>query len=241
MLKLIRIIIMLLFVQVGFAQSSLLISMDDKGGLTNPITDNLLIDLDFDLATTSGVADQSPNADDMTFFNSPTVNSASLNGFNTVTFNGSNEYGDTPNDIDRTEPSTIYIVFKVLNGTTSGRAFDCITPSQFQGLLNIYSANSLSLYSGTHLISNTATISNWMIVTCVFNGTSSIVKINSGADKSGDAGGNYSAGFRVASQGLTPGGFANIEVARIIMYSAGHNGAERSSIQNYLNTLYKVY
>lgn len=215
----------------------------EEDGLVNPVTANLEIDIDANFATTSLIPDQSENNRDIILYNSPTVNAASLNGLNTVTFNGIDEYGEYAtgdnSDVFRNEPYTIYIVFKVLSGT-SGRVFD-YPMSSYQGLLNIYSANTFSLYSGVHLISNTATITDWMIATCVFNGANSIIKINGGAESTGNDGGFDGGELRIASKGGAPGQYANIEFARILSYSGSHDGATRTQVQEYLNELYNVY
>lgn len=233
--------IVLSFVVQGYTQSWNLLFDDDV--LVNPVTLNLQIDLDFHYATTSSVPDQSGNSRTLTLTNTPTLNTASINGYNTITFNGTDEYGSTA-AFTRNQPHTIYLVCKMITTGNSLRVTDGLS-TQYTAITNIVGPGGPSIYAGSHVqIIIAIDETNWFIWTGVFNGVSSYIRFQSAANDnnaSGNVGASNASGLRVGASGGTPAGFANVEIARILCYSGAHDLTTRTLVQNYLNKKYKIY
>jgi hypothetical protein len=80
------------------------------------------------------------------------------------------------------------------------------------------------------------------VVACVFDDTSSVVQIASGAASvttEGSAGANDPEGITLAAS-TVPGSYANIAVYEMIVYSVAHDAPTRLQIMRYLGRIAQV-
>lgn len=186
-----------------------------------------LYDGDVGLATDAW-ADQSGNGHTMTLANSPTINSASLNGHNTVTFNGTDEYGTNGDAILTSQPYTIYFVFKQVTWTANDRFFNA------KGVNSAYinqssSSPNLQMTAGTGIVKDNFTVGTFFIATTVWNGTSSLFRRNDDVTATANANTNTgTGGFFLCSNYVPNAFYANCEVAYIII----RNGADDTDTQD---------
>lgn len=236
-----KLFLIIILSSLSFAQSSLLTLMSDDA-LILPVTANLQFDFDMDYATTASVIDLSGNNRTMTFYDTVTVNTAGINSkYKTVTFDGSDDYGKI-SAFTSNQPVTLYIVVKGITLTSNKRIAD--GNGLNSNLVSIQAGNAWGIYAGSAYITS-ATEDNlvqggWCLLTCVYNGASSIAQRNNGTAKSGSIGTSGAGGFTLAADGNNASQ-SNIEVARVLRYAGAHDEATRTLIKAYLNKKYAIY
>ncbi|RKZ59719.1 MAG: hypothetical protein DRQ44_13425 [Gammaproteobacteria bacterium] len=74
------------------------------------------------------------------------------------------------------------------------------------------------------------------VITCVFNGTDSLIQIGSLLPKVSDAGTNNMGGFTLGSIPAGTGNFSNIEVIEALIYNVAHDAGQIAETVAYLET-----
>ena len=174
----------------------------------------------------------------LTFFNLPTINLAALNGHDTVTFDGINQYGETV-AYARNQPSTFYIVSRMIVTGNGLRIIDGFTDA-YEALFNALNNNTFSIYAGNHLITGVLIQTNWNLYTGVFNGANSVIRVNNAAGISGDSGLFNASGLRMASKGGVIGEYANVEIAYLILRTGADPVWLQTNIINWLKTRFAL-
>lgn len=201
------------------AQDGANLLLFDDADTFNPLAydvANLVALYDGDLElTTSAWGDQSVNNYDLTLENEPTINTGALNGHTTVTFNGIDERGYKANPPGLTQQMTWYLVVKSITFTNNDR----IISSHANSNMSIWQGGgspNLQLRAGSNLQNGQLAVESWGVITGVFNGASSQLRINLNDAVVGNAGTNASTGIMIADDPLLDYN-ANVEFAYIII------------------------
>lgn len=141
-----------------------------------------------------------------------------------------------------TQPTTIYLVAKQVTWPGGTRyLFDGAVANNMIIYQNT-SSPRIALYAGAVLGDNAgATIGQMVVITAVFNSTSSSLSVNDNTKVSGNAGAAAGAGITVGSiGGPSLGNFCNMEVQEIYVYSAAHSAATQTSIITFLRSKWSI-
>ena len=235
MKKLILLIGLLFAISLN-AQSDMLLLFG--GGEWNPtdVDGNTLAYYDGDKElTTSGWVDQF-STHDIVFHDTPTITADATPNRNAVLFNGVDE-GGTVATPTRTQPYTMYIVYKPVVWGNSDYIFDDGATTS-NGLFYMSSVTpDNKMYAGTNLLDNpSVAVGDYGIVTLVFNGASSVVRTNLETGVSGDAGALNGSGITIG-EALDNTKESNVEIAYIIIRSGADDTAMQTTIIGELSTL----
>jgi hypothetical protein len=85
--------------------------------------------------------------------------------------------------------------------------------------------------AGTFSTVQSLTLSTYGILQAVFNGASSVFQIDDQTEVTGNFGAGTPNGFHLASYGDGAQLFANIRIKEMVVYSAAHNAATRTTIK----------
>ena len=123
--------------------------------------------------------DSSANNNDITLYNAPTIGVDSLNGHNTLIFNGTDEEADAVFTLST--PLTIIIVFRSITWTTNDYLFDGATvntphTAQFGSSPPLYYRAEWGATGLSPAV--TTTYTNWTTLTTVWQGADSYIKLN---------------------------------------------------------------
>jgi hypothetical protein len=134
------------------------------------------------------------------------------------------------------QPETIYILFKSVSWTSldyvcDGNAVSTGNIVQFNGTPNLVFAAALANID----FSGEAAIGTYCAMCVVFNGASSVGRINN-TEATGNPGAANMGGFSLGSSGA-PGNYSNIQVKEVIIFPSAHDSARRASVIAYLMKL----
>ncbi len=133
------------------------------------------------------------------------------------------------------QPLTIYLLAQQVTWTNLDLVFDGLTGAV--QLRQNTTTPSVTLNAGSLLGDNSGwALNTYAAITCVFNGVSSALQINTGAPMTGDAGANNAGGFTLGSS-RAASTFSNIKVKEVIPYPAAHDAATRAAVISYLATV----
>lgn len=137
------------------------------------------------------------------------------------------------------QPTTVYILGKHITWT----AGDCLFEGNAAGTGRVAQTGSspnlrASSDAGITFIDSNPDLAldTYGVITAVFNGASSQIRINSNAAVSGDAAAGNMGGFNLGSR-TTTANAANIQVKEIIICAAANDTATQDQVIAYLNTL----
>lgn len=183
--------------------------------------------------TTSSWGDQSANNVDLTLYNTPTI-TGNYDGIPTVRLeNANSEYGKTASVV-LDQPVTIYAVIKLVTIIQDGYVWDGDNQNKcgirgLNGVPPVLAANS-----GAGVNSTGIEADSWMLVTAIYNTTSSSVQINDDTPATGNIGTNDMDGLTINSRGEGNSTFADTEYAEIIVLSSIDSAEEITQIKTYL-------
>lgn len=164
------------------------------------------------------------------------VNQPALTASNTVLYDGSNSFMKSTS-VTAGQPCTRVLLFRQItwaaNAAIAANAGGLTNPRIDQ----ITASPNIALFAGAASSPSTnpdLALNTWGVITTVFNGASSTVRINDGADVTGNPGAN---GF---SGGVTQGGrtsstnLSNVEIAEDIVFPSGLSDSEKALVYKWM-------
>ncbi len=160
------------------------------------------------------------------------VNRPSKQADGSILFNGTGHYLKC-SAFTLNQPETIYILFKSVSWTSldyvcDGNAVSTGNIVQFNGTPNLVFAASLANID----FSGEPTIGTYCALCVVFNGASSVGRINN-TEVTGNPGAANMGGFTLGAN-ATPGSYSNIQVKEAIIFPTAHDAATRARVIRYL-------
>ncbi len=218
-------------------------------GLRLPVTANLAawFNADKGITIATGVsawADQSGNSRTLsqgTAGNQPSYSATGgPNSIGALTLDGVDDRMATAG-FTLNQPVTHYFLTKQISWLAGHRIFDgntansnLLMQTDGGGGSSAVSPNILA-FAGTRSSSiTTLSIGSWGVVTVVFNGASSEIRLNFAASLTGDFGATNAGGLNLGSVSGSGDAPANVSVAEWLVYSAAHNTATQDQIIRYL-------
>lgn len=153
-------------------------------------------------------------------------------------FGGVDEYMDATITL---AASTVYIVGKQVSWTASDTVL-----SGNGTAINIYQSNAspkFSLFAGAGACENSSlAVGSFGVVTALFNGAGSLSQVNATSAVTGNTGTpNVTAISLGAANPGAASNFANWIIKEVLIFSAAHTAAERTSVINWLNWVHHCY
>jgi len=134
------------------------------------------------------------------------------------------------------QPETVYLLFNRISWTISDGVFDGNTALSM--LLNSSPTTpSLALFAGTgnDPVTVAATLGSYVPLCAVFNGSSSVIQVDSTTSSTGNPGASNAGGFTLGRR--AGGAFGNIQVKEVLIYSTPHDAATRAKVIAYLSNV----
>ena len=143
----------------------------------------------------------------------------------TILFNGTDEYLKCV-AFTLAQPETVYVLFKQVTWTANDRIFDGNTNNTGE-VIQAVSSPTLQGTSDLVNVQNNANlpIGSYGVLCCVFDGSSSVIKVNNTTAVTGEMGAGNMSGFTLAVAGGAASGFGNIQIKEIILYAVAHDAA----------------
>lgn len=192
----------------------------------------------------SSWADQSGNSRDLTEgTNRPSIQSAQVNGYPGIRFDGSNDKLTSPS-FTLNQPFTVFAIVKVITNTNPRRIFGSTGGTVTKPVLRGGSTVQLNdESSGADGASVSMTSGTYYLLKVVGNSTSSVMALNNGSDATSASDINdpltSAAGFQL---GCNAGAsFANVEYAEIAIYDSSITGTNLTNLLTYFQTRYALW
>ena len=234
-----------------YAQSTFFVSSFLPGDDWLPTKDDSLISW-YENPYDNTLWSDSANSNDLTLYNTPTINEDSLNEQNTITFDGVDQAGQAIFTLET--PFTIIIVFRSITWTNIDYMYDGGSVNKSHALQNQAVGGTMyyqGSWTGTGNSPNVGTnvgltyYQNWFILTTTYIGAGSTVRLNEqavGTSPTGTftSGTGDALGFTVGSRGDLVANYSNIEVAAVIITHATID-LTLFRHRRYLNKIFQVY
>lgn len=182
----------------------------------------------------SAWADQSGNGNDAAQADTakqPAYVSNALNGIPGVQSDGVDELLMS-GEFTLNQPFTIYTILNVTAWTSADRII--ADAADTNGVLQFGTTPDILLYAKeTSLSDSGLTLSNWHVLTTIFNSTSSVIQINKSTASTGNAGATNWGGYTVGGKHNGPASVAGTFV-ELLIYSGAHDATTRGLAQDYL-------
>lgn len=194
---------------------------------------------DFNPATyVSGTTflDSSSNAATITLNGGATVVTASA-----LYFDGVNDFLKT-GPFTLAQPETVYLVGKQMTWTSNEKFFDGNSTTERMSLIQTSGGASpqLSAFAGGTIGPNSSlALQTVGIITTIFNGTSSSLRVNIGVAVTGDTGAQNGGGITVGAD-FGGNAQANVAIQELLVFNQIHSPAQTSVILGYLNEKYNL-
>lgn len=182
-------------------------------------------------------ADQSGNGRNLTeATNKPLWVASLVNGHPALRFDGTNDLLTTA-AFSVSQPFTCFLVMKTVSNTNGDRAMafgtDAASPNLVQRAGPLLQVQSDSLDGASVSVDTTS----FHYFKALFNGTSSVISIDGGADAT-DAD-NLATGLTLVVAGSDGfGDFANVEIAEFFLYNSSISGSVLTGVNSYLSIRY---
>lgn len=157
-----------------------------------------------------------------------------------IRFDGSNDSLATTN-FTWTDPAHIFLVGRQVTWILNKNVIDAVS-----GVRQLYDKTAtprVTLYKSA----DGPTSTEWVvggplgIVEVLFNGASSLIRVNNGADQTGNAGTSATTGITFAASAGGAANFTNIDVAAFAGYNRSLSSQERDNLRNYFNRRFSIY
>lgn len=168
----------------------------------------------------------------------PTLKLAIQNGLPALLFDGVDDYlAATVTTI--AQPHTVAIVGKA---TGAGNQFYFDGANVTAAVTNATSTTAVRMYAGANLDKSGLTADAWRIILAEFNGASSKNYVNNLAAATGDAGSSATGTtLYLGAYGAGPSAFLNGYLGEVLVVPSILSSQQRSDLQTYLNTRFRVY
>jgi hypothetical protein len=156
----------------------------------------------------------------------------------TILFDGVDNYLKT-SAFTLNQPITYYLALKQVTWTAGDYFID--GDGNTSVLIAQPSAGAtpeIVAYAGSlSAVSTGLAVNTYGVICAVYNGASSVLRVNNGADITGNFGANNAGGLTLGGSGTVVAQFANIQVKEVIVFNQAHTAAQRSLMIAYLQTL----
>jgi len=166
----------------------------------------------------------------------PTFSASAINGHNAILFDGVNHMLQKAFTLVQT--LTYFYVMKQVTWATNDTISNGIGSNQM--LLRQHTASpKVHQYAGLSGADNAdMIIGNWHIVSCVYNGASSSIRVDDNAETATSIGTQDPGGIELGrNNGVN---YANFEIAELIVYPNAIVGATRNDVHNFLKSKYAL-
>lgn len=171
------------------------------------------------------------NLTESTSSKKPTLRTDGINGLNTLEFDGSDDRLNK-NFADISQPYQIFAIYQKRSSGTQEKLFDGTTDAALYEEFN-RSSNRSMLAGGTRQSGSSGT-TNAQVLTTLFNGASSVARIDGTQDISGDVGSNALDGLTVGAN-RADGQHGDYDVGEVLVYDADLSDTNRNSVETYLS------
>lgn len=159
--------------------------------------------------------------------------STGSDGRNLLTFDGSNDYMKAA-PFSLSQPETVYFVGSQVTWTSGDEVFAGNALSTMT-LYQRSASPTLTLTAGaTGPDLTSLAVGTRGVVSSVFNGANSAVRLNRLSGAIGDVGAANAGGFTLASAGTGTAGFSNITFNESLIFSVAHDGSTQLRVANAL-------
>jgi hypothetical protein len=163
-----------------------------------------------------------------------------VNGHAVVEFDGVDDYLKTAS-FTLNQPETIFLVVKQLASSSN---FHYFIDGDSQDVMGGYGqSNQLEwrIYAGVaEIVGGPLDLTAFHVLEGVFNGASSLAKVDGNAGATGNAGPLGGSGVTLGSGGNTTNYFTNYQLARALVYAGALDATQRSQLRSHLGTRYGV-
>jgi hypothetical protein len=180
-------------------------------------------------------ADETGNGYDLTAGTAPTYEASSINSNPAVSFDGADDFLDV--DFSAlTQPNTIFAVIRTDSVGENERIWDSSNGENDHSFYGSGSAIDYAINAGVNLRNGPVDTNNH-IFSVLYNGPSSLLRIDGSDAVSGDAGTSSLEGYRLAS--TINGRYSAITVGEILVYPQDKSGIQ-SNVEQYLSSKWGV-
>ncbi len=207
------------------------------------LSPQLWVKSDTGITIVTGVSqwdDQSGNGNHLTQATGtrqPTVVAAALNGIDGIQFDGTSDLMSSP-AFTRAAPSTVFMVVRPDSWTANDYLFEAGTAGSFACLQRTATPH-MSMLSGAFLDNGNLAVGAFGLVTCIFNGVSSVFQVQSTAETTGDSGASAANGFTIGARPTTTG-FSNITVMEVVVMDGVASTPQRDEFKAYVLARYNI-
>lgn len=171
---------------------------------------------------------------DLSATGAPFYDADGINSNPAVSYDGTDDYHDGNFGSTYSQATHIFMVAK-WDTNTSGSdiyGFDGNDSTDRQALWE--SDTPWDIWSGNTLVGSSSADTNPHIFGCLFNGSSSELRIDGSSDVTGDAGTSSIAGFTLAAK-FNDGNYSDMRIGEVLLYNAEKTSSEISDIESYLS------
>ena len=157
-----------------------------------------------------------------------------LQGDGSILFDGVDDYLKC-NAFTLNQPETVYIRFLPVSWAHGDYVFD----GNFINTVALYQntiAHHYTQHAGAAGADGIALAGSYYSMCSLYSGASSVLNIN-GTETTGNPGAANAGGFTLGAHGNVNGGWSNIRVKEVAIFTGTHDAATRAKIISYLNTL----
>ena len=135
------------------------------------------------------------------------------------------------------QPETVYVVFKAITFTDGDTIFDGNAGNDLR-LFQVNPEPNLAGFAGSQFGTGAGPVTGVYGVVCaVYNGASSLVRVNNEAPVSGDSGAANGSGFTLGAFGNGATAWSNIQVKEVILFATAHTTTQQDQVMSYLSRL----
>ncbi len=151
-----------------------------------------------------------------------------------ILFDGVDNFLDT-NSFTLNQPTIVYFLGKQVSWTANDRILDGNVINTM-GLRQRTTTPNIEMKAANNAPGNNDfVLDTYAVITAIYNGSLSVLRVNYGAEATGDAGSNNAGGFTLGARGGTPNSFSNIQVKEVLLYNQLQDAAKSNKIIHYLD------
>jgi hypothetical protein len=158
-----------------------------------------------------------------------------------LVFDGVDDYMQTTQWVG-SQPQTRYLVFYITDNTVNDKHL-CSTmdATKREDIYIQLSQSSPRIFSGSAASGSSSVMGSPVVLTVVFNGASSSIRVNGANEASVSPGAGQTNGFTIAAYG---GGavsnWAPVTLGAVLSFESAHSAAQRTNVERALGTMYGI-